>query len=365
MDLAYDLRYATDHFPGIGTHARALAAALLDREGFASVTLLWDPRARNTRFDFEPLRRHARVRWLDVDVPAMGPHTARETGRLLNRLRADAFLSPFWLRPEGTDVPCVLTLHDVLPLARPRTMSWPRRMAYRWAMGRAAGAAAVLTSSRFSRDEILRLTPIPAERLHVLPLGVSAAETTPVRPAGLPDGRFALTVAANRPHKGLATLATVWREFSEHAPMSWVVAGADSPGAGSFAEMARGLPAVHALGQVPPEGLEWLYRHATLVLLPSHYEGFGLPMLEAAVRGAAIVASDIPALRETGEGVARFVPAGDAGEWARAIRELAADEPARLRLAAAGPARAAEYDYSRCAARVEELLLETVSGARS
>ena len=105
MKLAYDLRYATDHFPGIGTHARGLAEALLERPGFETITFLWDARERNTRFDLEPLRRHARARWLDVNVPAMAIGTAAATGRVLSRLPVDVFVSPFWLRPEGTPVP--------------------------------------------------------------------------------------------------------------------------------------------------------------------------------------------------------------------------------------------------------------------
>lgn len=365
MDLAYDLRYATDHFPGIGTHARSLAAALLEREGVASVTFLWDPRASNTRFDLEPLRRHRRARWLDVASAAMTPATARETGRVLSRLGVDAYLSPFWLKPEGTNVPCTLTLHDVLPLARPRMMSWPKRLAYRWAMRRAATAAAVLTSSRFSRDEILRLTPIPDDRLHVLPLGVTRPEVVPARPAGAPEGPFALTVGTHRAHKGLATLASVWRGFAGRAPLTWVAVGPEAGGGDPFAELVRDVPDVRALGRVSPAALEWLYRSATLVLVPSRYEGFGLPLLEAAARGAAVVASDLPPLRETGEGVARFVPAEDVAEWSLAIRALAADETARRRMGAAGPARAAEYDYARYAAQVEQLLHDSPAEVRT
>ncbi len=365
MNLAYDLRYATDHFPGIGTHARALAAALLERDRITSVTFLWDPRARNTRFDFEALRRHARARWVDVDVPAMAAGTARGTGHVLSRLSVDAFLSPFWLRPEGCGVPCVLTLHDVLPLALPRLTSWPRRWAYTWAMRRAAGASAVLTSSNFSRDEIVRLTPIPAERLHVVPPGVMPPDVAPVRPAGVPEGPFAFTVGANRPHKGLDTLAAVWRAFAGQAPMALIGAGAVAGGRSALSDLARDVPGVHALGQVTPAELEWLYRNAMLVLVPSRYEGFGLPLLEAAARGAAVVASDIPALRETGGGVARFVPVDNTREWTHAIRELALDGSARDAMRAAGPARAAKYDYARCAGSVEELLHGALVGARA
>ena len=363
MNLVYDLRYATDHFPGIGTYARALAAAVLGREGIESVTLLWDPRARNTRFDLEPLRRHARARWLDVDVAAMAPNTARETGRILSRLDADAYLSPFWIKPEGTDVPCVVTVHDVLPLAQPRVMSWPRRLAFSWAMRRAATAAAVLTVSRFSRDEILRLTPIPADRIHVVASGVPVGWVAPQRPAGVPDGPFALTVGANRPHKGLDTVAAVWRAYGARYPMAWVAAGANVSGRYSIGPLVDGVTGAHVLGQVSPAELEWLYRNATLVLVPSRYEGFGLATLEAAARGAAVVASDITALHETSEGIVRFEPADDVAAWARAIDELTADEAARRRLAAAGPARAAQYDFSGHGEILETLLNDVLAGA--
>jgi glycosyltransferase involved in cell wall biosynthesis len=77
-----------------------------------------------------------------------------------------------------------------------------------------------------------------------------------------------------------------------------------------------------------------------------------------------VLASDIPALRETGEGVARYVPAGAASAWASAIRELAADSEARKRMSASGIARAGEYRYERYAERVEALLVELVQARR-
>ena len=253
-------------------------------------------------------------------------------------------------------MPCVLTLHDVLPLALPQLVSLPRRWAYAWEIGRAAGAAAVMTSSRFSSDEILRLTRIPADRVHVLPLGVAVPEHSPQRPARAPDGPFALVVGAGRAHKGLDTLAAVWRGFAGRAPLPLVWAGA-----GDARLLSRaGATGVHALGHVSPGELEWLYRHATLVLVPSRYEGFGLPLLEAMARGAAVIASDIPALRETGDGVARFVPAGDAGAWAFAVHDLSADSRARDVMRTAGLVRVADYGYARYAERMEASLVSVL-----
>jgi glycosyltransferase involved in cell wall biosynthesis len=235
-------------------------------------------------------------------------------------------------------------------------MRWPRRWAFRFAMQRAAGTAGVLTVSRFSKDELVRRTAIPAERIHIVPSAPLPAHATAVRPSGAPDGPFALVVAASRRHKGLETLAAAWRALGAEPPLALVSAGAIASGRFSLAELAREHSHVHALGAVTPAEREWLYAHATLVLVPSRYEGFGLPLLEAAARGVAVIASDIPALRETGDGVARFVPAEDAPAWGQAVRELAADPASRARMAEAGRARAASFTFARSAGLVDEQL---------
>src|SRR5262249_39590711 len=147
--------------------AYGLARALLERRGRDRIGLLWDPLARNSRFDIDALRRHPRATWHEVRIPALSELTPFATRPLLLRIAPHAYLRPCWLRRGGTRVPWLLTLHDVIPLALPSATSWLRRSGYRWALGRAARAAAVITSSRFSRDEILRLTTIPSERLHV------------------------------------------------------------------------------------------------------------------------------------------------------------------------------------------------------
>jgi glycosyltransferase involved in cell wall biosynthesis len=355
LKLAYDLRYATDHFPGIGVYAHGLAGALLERPGLESITFLWDPRGRNTRFDLGQIRRHPRANWFELPVPAMAMGTASATGRVLARLPVDAYLSPFWLRPEGTSVPCAVTVHDVIPLAIPAATSWARRWAFRWAMRRAAGAAAVLTVSAWSREELIRWTPIRASRIHVVPSAPAPPSATRTRPPGAPDGPFALVVAADRPHKGLDTLAGVWRTFGSSAPIALVSAGALTPRS-SLADLARRHEHVHVLGPVSHAGLEWLYANATLVLVPSRYEGFGLPPLEAGARGLAVVASDIPALRETSDGVARFVAAEDVQAWVHAVRELAADPASRARMGELGKIRAQAFRFEHSAALVDALL---------
>ena len=365
LNVVYDLRYATDHFPGIGAHAHALLAALLKLPTDDRFRVLWRPTDHASRFDTGSFASHPRVDWTPVDAPALGVRAPFATGDRLRRLGGDVYLSPFYLEPVRALMPAVLTLHDAMHLAPEVRSPFGVRVRFALALRRARGAAAVLTSSRFSRDELIRRAGFAAERLHVVPLGVPPRWPGAVeRPVGVPERAFALVVGGNRPHKGLATLARAWTRMGEARLVDLVSAGPLDPRFPSLDGLARRerAPGTHTLGQVSPGALEWLYVNALFLVLPSAYEGFGLPLLEAAARGTPVIASDIPALREIGEGAVRFVPAGDDAAWADAVASLAADAPERERLRRAGLERAAGHDYADVARRIRDVLAAVAGG---
>jgi len=360
LDLAYDLRYASDHFTGIGTQAHGLLTALLAAPGDERWRVVVNPRLSYARRPIERFRTHPRVRWVETDAPPLAWTTALATGALLRHSGCAAYLSPFWLMPHRPGVPVVLTIHDLLPLLPDHPMSWWRRALFRRALADARGAGAILTVSRFSRDEIVRRTRIRGERVVVVPNGIAVDLVEPVRPPRAPDGPFALVVGVNRPHKNLATAAAAFAALPEPAPALVSAGEEDSRWPGLAALVPPGANAI-ALGRVSGAELEWLYRHATVVLLPTRYEGFGLPLLEAAARGRPVVAADIPSLREIGEGYARFVPPLEVVAWTRAIADAFADTAWRERARAEGPALAARYDYARCAERTLAVLREVAA----
>ncbi len=367
MRIAYDLRYAADHFPGIGTHAFCLLEALLDRPGDERYDVIWNPALRNTRFDLAQIRRHSRVRWEERSSSAVGLLAPLRIGAELRALRPDVYFSPFSAMPVRPGCPVVLTVHDLLPLARPRDVPIHRRLLLSSWVRRARSAQTVITSSEFSRSEILTRGGLDPARVHVVRLGVppTLTRTVPRRPAALPEGRFALAVGINKPHKNLATLVEAWRQLGGRPPLMLVTAGPEDPRYPGVAALAAaaGAKAVRALGHVAEDELHWLYRNATLTLFPSLYEGFGFPLAEAMACGTPALVSDIPPLHEIGDGVARFVPPLEAGHWADEVRALASDEAARARMSAAGKARALTLDYSSTAAGTLEVLRRT-GGAR-
>ncbi len=362
MIVAYDLRYACDHFAGIGKHAHALLEALLDLPGDDRYLVLWDPRQRNTRFDFTALRAHPRVEWVERPWHPIRPLGMLQTGLWLRQRRPDVYLSPFGLRPLFSGVREVLTLHDVSALRMAHIPSFVSRVLYRLSLLDAVRATRILTDSTFSRDEIVELLPVRADRVRPVLLGVPTAPTgapvVPQRPAGLVAERFALVVADNRPRKNLAVLARAWADDAPELTLAAV--GPRDPRFPSLEEAAGGSDRVVSLGWVTPAELAWLYAHAELVLLPSRYEGFGFPLLEAMTAGVPAVVSDIPVFHEVGGEAARYVPVDDPAAWRAAVRTLAADPAARAALRQAGLARAATFTYRRTAEETLAVLRDAV-----
>ena len=349
--VAYDLRYAADHFTGIGRHAYCLLEALLEQPGPEHYAALWNPALRS-RFDLEVIRRHPRVTWIERPYAPLAPVGLLQVGAWLRALRPDAYFSPFYMLPVGAGCPCVLTVHDVFPLRLTEIVPLWKRTVFRALIRRAGKAAAILTSSEFSRREIGALAQVDLARVRVVRLGVPPARraAAPTRPAALPEGPFAFTLGLNYPYKNLETLARAWKTLGPAPPLALVAAGREHAGYPGLAELARrhGVTAT-VLGHVSEEELEWLYANATVMVFPTTYEGFGFPLVEAFARGLPVLASDIPPLRELDGGAARLLDPRDPDAWAAAVRELGADPAAREHMRRAGLERAAQLTYRETA----------------
>jgi alpha-1,3-rhamnosyl/mannosyltransferase len=117
-------------------------------------------------------------------------------------------------------------------------------------------------------------------------------------------------------------------------------------------EAAISEGAVEWLGYVSDERRDELYDGASALLFPSHYEGFGLPLLEAMARGLPAITSQAPALVEVGRDGAMHVPTDDPAAWAGAIRRITQDKPLRAALAARGLELASAFTSSRTGAEL-------------
>jgi glycosyltransferase involved in cell wall biosynthesis len=254
----------------------------------------------------------------------------------------------------------VATMHDATPFRLPRTYgrvfgTWYRLM-YRAVARR---AERLLTVSEFSRRELGAVLGVDADRFVVVPNGVEHSDS-PGRevPVEVDDGPFVLMVGPPAAHKNIAPVASAMAARG----MPVVVVGRAAPGvfraADELGPEGDGLRGVHWLGRVSDAQMLWLYRHASVLVFPSLYEGFGLPVVEAQRLGCPVVASDRASLPEVaGDGAVLLDPT-DADRVAERVAELLADDQALARLAALGRANAERFRWATSADRVAETLSE-------
>jgi glycosyltransferase involved in cell wall biosynthesis len=119
---------------------------------------------------------------------------------------------------------------------------------------------------------------------------------------------------------------------------------------------------VRRLGRVPAADVAGLYELASVVAVPSRYEGFGLPAVEAMAYGTPVVAADATALPEVVGDAGVLVDPDDVGGWAAALAALLDDPDERARRSAAGRARAARHSWSANATALAEVYRSALSG---
>ena len=251
------------------------------------------------------------------------------------------------LVPPPSRVPVVVTVHDLLALELPDLHPERSVRVQQQTVARLTGAAVVLVPSEATGAAVRR--QVPDATVHVTPLaGGDLPAPAAVAP---PDGPVVLHVGSLHPRKGLATAVEALAALADRRA-TLVLVGTDGPARPDVESAAERLGVrdrVHLVGPVDDATLAGWYARATVVVVPTRGEGFGLPVLEALARGVPVVASDLPVLREVAGDTASYVPVGDAEGMAGALGALVADPEARASAAAAGRRRARGFSWEATA----------------
>ena len=281
----------------------------------------------------------------------------------LARTDADLLFVPAHAVPFAWPGKALTVVHDLAFERYPHAYSVADRtylqLTTRWATRR---CRLLIADSESTKSDLVTLYGVNPERIRVVPLGGGEVAAQPAAPAsrltelGL-SGSFVLQVGRIETRKNqIAALAAVERLDG----LTLVVAGPESDAV--LAVRLRASPRCRVLGRVDQPTLELLYRHAAAVVVPSLYEGFGLPVLEAMSRGKVVVASAASSLPEVGGDAALYVEdPGDPEALAKALTTALGDKALRARLARAARARAAQFTWDRCAAGVVAVIRELIA----
>ena len=244
---------------------------------------------------------------------------------------------------------------ELFPHAYSATERAYLKLTTRWAIMRCKLLIAVSESTKVDLVSAYGLRP---ERIRVVPLGASEPTVAPAPASRLAEldlnGTFVLQVGRIETRKNqAAALAAVERLDG----VTLAVAGPERDS--TIASRLRESGRCRVLGRVDQPTLELLYKRASAVIVPSLYEGFGLPLLEAMARGKVVVAAKASSLPEVGGDAALyFDDAADPKQMAGVLDIALTDRKLRTSLARAARARARKYTWDRTAAGVADVIRE-------
>jgi glycosyltransferase involved in cell wall biosynthesis len=345
--VAFDASLWDEPTTGIGLYTRCLASALENRG------------VRLTRLG-------ARVS--GEDPRGDQGRTAYVLGRLPQALRESQawvyhalgnFNLPLARIPGKT---YVLTVHDLIPLGMPETVSLAYRWQFRLWLSRSVRVAhRIVCVSACTRDDLLARHPDVAEKVTVVHNGVDhvdqhvpdAITEDFLRALSLPQ-RFALYAGSLDVRKNVSlVLDALERLKARGRPVSLVMAGQSWFGSGAvetrIARMRTEGHDIRMLGYQPEPVFYELMRRAALFVFPSLYEGFGLPPLEAMRLGTPAIVSTTGATPEVCGDAAPAVRPDDAEGLAATMDRLMNSDTERRRWAEEGKRHAARFTWARCA----------------
>lgn len=383
MKIAIDARWIFNEISGIGAHTRELIRHIALQDHSNSYFLIFSDQALAERTWAEAeLSDKSNFRPDIVPWSVFSPRSqlllpSRLTRHGIEVYHSTNYMIPLACFPRGRagKIRCVATIHDLIPLlfpsATPRALKTRLFPIYRHLMLEVgARADRIIAVSGASRADIVEHLKIPPERHDavrviyngVAPLFVPAPNSTsliddPVRP------RTVLYVGRSEPYKNLTLLIDALAQARKKAPfpLQLKILGPHDPRYPEAGQRVKDLDleaAVSWAGYQTNSALVKAYQTADLVVLPSRYEGFGLPVVEAMACGTPMLCSDIPVLKEIGGNAAFYTPLGNIHELADGMLRVLTDSILRRDMIQRGFAQARLFTWAEAARKTIALYQE-------
>jgi glycosyltransferase involved in cell wall biosynthesis len=280
--------------------------------------------------------------------------------------------------PLACPSPIIVSVHDISFLEHPEYFPFFRAQQLRFTVQRTIQKAAkVITPSGFSRTRLLEAyRPDPA-KVAVVPIAMSPT----FRPLPYDNAfrtvsekfkirsRFILTVGDLQPRKNHIGLIRAFEELvtaNPQLPHTLVIVGKKTWFGDRVMDTAKNSRVADRIlfpGFVDDDDLLQIYNACDLMVFPSFYEGFGLPILEAMACGRAVVCSNTSSMPEVANAAALLFDPGNIGEIVRAMRDVLLDQELRSRMERLGVQRASLFTWEKTAQKTLQLYYE-VAGAK-
>lgn len=330
--IIMDMRWSGMH--GIGRFAREMFARIPDVQPLRAQTTLFNP--------LDPFLLSARLLLSDADV----------------------FYSPGFNAPLHERLPIVLTLHDLNYIHCADNSTALHRAYFRTIVRPACRRAfRVLTVSEFSKRQIVEWAGLPDEAVVNVGVGVDACYGPSV-PRHEPGFPYLLAFSSVRPHKNIYRLIRAFLASGVSEELHLLIVGRLDERSATVVREPECASKVHLLEDVLESDLPSIYAGARALCMPSLFEGFGLPVLEAMASGIPVLASNVTSLPEVTAGAALLIDPTDLQSIAWGLREVSSNEALRSSLVKKGLERSRCFSWDRTAKAVIQILHQASKRAR-
>jgi glycosyltransferase involved in cell wall biosynthesis len=276
----------------------------------------------------------------------------------VRRLKLDCLFNAGFTAPVAVSCPNVTVFHDLQHKLHPEHFRWFDlpfwNLFLYWAVKRSKILVAV---SEATRQDLLRFYGVGESKVRVIPHGVER-EFFEIQNEPDRESPYLLCVSTLHPHKNLDRLIHVFGEFRKvHPEYRLVMAGLR----GFHAELLERIAGdrVQFTGWIPRDELYELFRHASGLIYPSTFEGFGMPVLEAMAAGVPLACSSIEPLHSiAGDAAFQFDPADEEAMLGSMLRLVANGDSLRT----AGQQRAAQFTWRAAAQKTLSAILHATKG---
>ena len=350
MRVVIDARKFYDF--GIGTYIQNLAANMESR---VEMVLIIAP---------EDTQRIDTLSTVQKKINSSGKYSLLELRSIAadaNSLQADVFHAPHYTTPFGLKMPCVTTIHDILHVRGKKYYSLLQRSYARAILAHACKASsAVIVDSEFTRRELLDAFPIAEKSVHVVYLGVSSnyfkdytvSEINTFRTKYRLVKPTILYTGSLKPHKNVRVLILAYANMKHRSEYQLAIAGegiTKHRDLWSLIEQKGLVGDVVEIGQISSNDLALAYHAASVVVLPSLYEGFGFSVLEAMASGTPAIGANAGSIPEImGDGGIFFDPSS-VENLTDELEKVLDDKELRKQLITRGLQNVARFSWVKCA----------------
>jgi len=289
-----------------------------------------------------------------------------EIPRTIKQINPDIVVEPCHFGPFriSDKIKKVTFIHDITPVTHPQFHPNNSVLLHKLLMpGVLKRANLVVTNSERTKADVIANYIYAKGKVEVLYPGniaLSNQSFAPIEKIDIENERFILHVGTIEPRKNLEFLLTCFQELRDKKDgIKLVISGKEGWKNKSFFERIKTHPYqddIIVTGYLETEQIMALYRYASCMLFTSHYEGFGIPLLEAMQYGCPIITSNNSAQKEVCKDAAVYIDEFVAADWANAFLAVDEDENLRSQLKRRGKQRARQFNWKKTALKFDRLM---------